>query len=482
MTQIVLFTRDLRVHDHPALSAAARSREGVVPLFVLDPALSGRSPNRDRFLSQCLHDVDRSLHRLGAQLAIREGETVDRVVDLARETRASAVHISEDVSAFALRRERRLRDALDPLGIALHVHSGNAVVAPGDVAPEGKAAYSVFTPYHRAWAGAPRRTLDPVPARVELPPGVEPGPRPNPEAVRPMSIDLPPGGETAARKHLDAYLDSDAARYGELRDDMAADATSRLSPYLRFGCVSPVEVAERADRIPGAGALVRQLAWRDFYGQLLAHDPALQWRGLREPPPDVPSPPEHAALLFERWQEGRTGLPLVDAGMRQLRREGWMHNRARMVVASFLTRRLGIRWQEGALHFMRWLVDGDPANNAGGWQWASGTGTDPRRSRSFNPVRQAERFDPDGRYVGRYVRELADVPAPQIFAPWKDPDLLRSTGYPSPVLEIPTPRPVPIQTSLVWSSPSSDVPVPLDSRSRSSNAPSSWALRTAKSR
>ena len=150
---------------------------------------------------------------------------------------------------------------------------------------------------------------------------------------------------------------------------------------------------------------MRQVAWRDFYGQLLSHDPAIAWTNFRAPPDDVPPRPAHAAYLLACWQRGRTGIPLVDAGMRQLHREGWMHNRARMVTASFLTRRLGIPWQRGAEHFMRWLVDGDPANNSGGWQWAAGTGTDPRRSRSFNPVRQAERFDPDGAYVRRYVRE-----------------------------------------------------------------------------
>jgi deoxyribodipyrimidine photo-lyase len=449
VTDVVLFTRDLRVHDHPALSAATRAGGRVIPLFVFDPRLLGRSPNRDRFLTDSLADLERSLVRLRGGLVTRGGDPVAHVVDLVRRADVRAVHLSEDVSAFALLRERRLRAALEPLGVALHVHPGNAVVAPGDVAPGGKPAYSVFTPYHRAWAAAPRRPLDPVPARIELPPGLEPGPRPHPSALHAESIDLAPGGETAGRRHLDAYLTTDAARYADVRDDLAADRTSRLSAYLRFGCLSANEVVARAAAIPGADGLIRQVAWRDFYGQLLAHDPTLQWRSLREPPADIPPPPQHAGYFFECWQEGRTGIPLVDAGMRQLRREGWMHNRARMVVASYLTRRLGIPWQEGAVHFMRWLVDGDPANNAGGWQWAAGTGTDPRRSRSFNPVRQAERFDPEGSYVRRYVRELAGTPAALIFAPWKEPDVLRATGYPAPILEVPAARPAPVQTSFV---------------------------------
>ena len=455
------------------MSAAARAGEAVVPLFVFDPDLLGRSPNRDRFLSECLFDLDRSLRRLGAVLITRVGDPVAETVAVAREVGASGVHLNEDVSAFAQARERRLREALTANGIALYVHAGNAVVSPGDVVPAGKPVYSVFTPYHRAWAEAPRRSVDPVPARIELPPGLEPGPRPNPDEVRPASIDLAPGGETPGRKHLDAYLAGDGAHYGDVRNDLAADRTSRLSPYLRFGCVSANVMVSLAQEVPGAEELVRQVAWRDFYAQLLAHDPAIQWRDYREPAGDVPPPLKHADYFFECWQNGRTGLPLVDAGMRQLRREGWMHNRARMVVASYLTRRLGIPWQRGAAHFMRWLVDGDPANNAGGWQWASGTGTDPRRSRSFNPVRQAERFDPDGAYVRRYVRELSGTPTEQIFAPWLDPTVLAATGYPSPILEVPASKPKasPTQTSLA-----------LSPTSTSSNEPSSAALRTAKSR
>ena len=345
--------------------------------------------------------------------------------------------MSADVSWLAQRREARLREALAAHGVDLHVHPGGAVVEPGEVAPPGKEMYSVFTPYHRAWAQAPRRAVLGAPSTIETPAELAPGPRPDPAAMPADSIDLPPGGETAARKHLDAYLATGASRYAEVRDDLAADATSRLSPYLRFGCVSANEVVTAAAGLHGTQELVRQVAWRDFYGQLLAHDPTIAWRDFRSPPDDTAASPAHPGYAFECWQVGRTGIPLVDAGMRQLRREGWIHNRARMIVASFLTRRLGVPWQRGSTVFMRWLVDGDPANNAGGWQWVAGTGTDPRRSRSFNPVRQAERFDPAGVYIARYVRELADVPVPLRFAPWKEPSVLRATGYPSPLIELP---------------------------------------------
>lgn len=436
-TAIVLFTRDLRVHDHPALTAAAKSADRVVPLFVLDLALLGRSPNRERFMLESLAELHRQLAQRGAGLVVREGSPVRAVLDLVGETDATSVHLTGDVSGYAAARESSLRVALHSHGAALHVHPGNAVVDPGEVAPEGKDAYAVFTPYHRAWAVADRRGLLPAPDRLRLPDGIEAGGVLDSHHVNPESIDLPPGGETAARRHVDVYLKGDAKRYGELRNDLAADATSRFSPYLRFGCISANEIVHRLETIDGTGELVRQLAWRDFYGQLLANDPSLTFKDFRGTPGGVPEPPPDADALLKRWEEGRTGIPLVDAGMRQLRREGWIHNRARMIVASFLTRRLGVPWQRGSTVFMRWLVDGDPANNAGGWQWVAGTGTDPRRSRSFNPVRQADRFDPDGEYIARYVRELADVPVPLRFAPWREPSVLRGTGYPEPLIELP---------------------------------------------
>jgi deoxyribodipyrimidine photo-lyase len=439
MTSVVLFTRDLRVHDHPALTAAVAESGGVVPLFVQDPSMLAVSANRARFLRESLVDLDRSLQQRGARLATRHGEVVAEVLRVVEETGARSVHLTADVSVTARRREESLREALATRRVALHVHPGNAVVEPGEVLPAGKDVYSVFTPYHRSWAQAPRRGVLSAPERVALPDGFDAGAPVDPAAAFPDSIDLPPGGESNARAHLVSYLDGDARNYADLRNDLAADATSRLSPYLRFGCVSANEVVARAAAVGGgAGELVRQVAWRDFFGQLLAHDPSLAWRNFREPPNDVPSLPADASELLARWEAGMTGVPLVDAGMRQLRREGWIHNRARMVVASFLTRRLGIPWQEGARVFMRWLVDGDPANNSGGWQWVAGTGTDPRRSRSFNPVRQAERFDPSGAYVRRYVRELADVPTPLIFAPWKEPTVLSAGGYQAPILELPT--------------------------------------------
>ncbi len=407
-----------------------------MPLFVLDAGLLASSPNRARFLLEGLADLHRSLARLGGRLILRHGDVAETAIGVAVGSGADRVFVTGDVSATARRRERRLTDGLQDAGVELRTFPGNAVIEPGELAPAGRRGYVVFGPYHRAWLAAPRRSVLGPPERIVVPDEVGSDPLPDPSGVTVEALDLPPGGASHGRRRLEGFFRGGAARYDELRNDPAADATSRLSPYLRFGFVSANEVTHRAAQVSGAEGFVRQLAWRDFFGQLLWVDPRLAWHDLREGPALEP-PPVGAEHAHKLWTDGMTGIPLVDAAMRQLKREGWIHNRARMVAASFLARRLGVPWQEGARHFARFLVDGDPANNAGGWQWVAGTGTDPRRSRSFNPVRQARRFDPNGDYVRRYVRELSGVPVPLLFAPWRDPALLESSGYPEPVIPVP---------------------------------------------
>jgi deoxyribodipyrimidine photo-lyase len=431
---LVLFTRDLRTHDHPALSRACREANQVVPLFVLDPALLGISSNRTRFLLESLLDLDRSLGRLGGRLFARRGPAPSEAIGVARTARCSAIYVTADVTAYARRRQLALAAGCAHLGVDLHLCPGHAVVEPA-AAPAGRDGYRVFTPYFRAWTERSRREVLPVPSHLSVPDDLDPGPELDPRSITPDALDLPPGGERAGRRRLHRFLGSELATYARGRDDLSTEGTSRLSPYLRFGCVSANEVAARAKGLPGADAFVRQLAWRDFFRQLLSQDPALAWRDQRTGSGGYdPSAPVDA--WFQAWCEGRTGVPLVDAAVRQLRREGWIENRARMVAASFLTRRLGIPWQLGAGHFSRFLVDGEPANNAGNWQWVAGTGANPRRGRVLNPVRQARRHDPEGAYIRRYVCELSDVRAPAVFAPWTDPALLRRTGYPRPLVPV----------------------------------------------
>ncbi|MEV0187012.1 cryptochrome/photolyase family protein [Kitasatospora purpeofusca] len=420
---IALFTQDLRLHDNPVLHAARTSADQVVPLFVSDPAVEAAgfaAPNRQAFLADCLADLDASLRGIGSRLTVRRGEAAEQTARLAAETGATSVHVAAGVTGFAHRREAQLRKLL---GDRLHVHDASVtVLAPGRVTPAGRDHYAVFTPYHRAWQAAPRRTVLGAPRSLATPDGLRSDTMLVDGATSP---GLPPGGESAARARWRRW-DIDA--YADIHDDLAADDTSRLSPYLHFGCLSATELVTHALRHdgPGAQAFVRQLAWRDFHHQVLAARPDAARRDYRERDDRWHHDEEEA----EAWRQGRTGYPIVDAGMRQLAHEGWMHNRARLLTASFLAKNLYLDWRVGAAHFLSLLVDGDVANNQLNWQWVAGTGTDTRPNRVLNPLRQADRYDPDGTYVRRWVPELAHLPGPSVHRPW-----LFSVDYPMPILD-----------------------------------------------
>ncbi|MCP2322625.1 deoxyribodipyrimidine photo-lyase [Hamadaea flava] len=410
-TAVVLFTRDLRVADNPALHAACEIADRVVPLFVADPSVPS-SPYRQRFLAESLADLRESLRHLGGELVIREGDPVTEAVKLARETGAFGIGLAADVSGFAAARERRLRRACDDERLALKLFDSVTVVPPGALRPSsGGDHYRVFTPYWRAWQGFRHRPELPVPRKVCMPGGIAPGRLPAGGAA----TGLLPGGETEGRARLSAWRKT-SAEYAEIHDDLAADRTSRMSPYLHFGCVSPIEVARQ---IGDVEAYVRQVCWRDFYHQVLAYFPDLPHKAYRRNADEKWADDQRA---LDAWREGRTGVPIVDAGMRQLAGEGWMHNRARLITASFLTKHLGLDWRAGAAWYASLLLDADVANNNGNWQWVAGTGNDTKPYRRFNPVRQAERFDPTGDYVRRWVPELAGLPGKAVHQPWLLPE------------------------------------------------------------
>ncbi|MFF0085229.1 cryptochrome/photolyase family protein [Streptomyces canus] len=440
---VVLFTCDLRLHDHPPLRAALDGTEQVVPLFVRDQAVDAAgfaAPNRLAFLADCLRDLDAGLRERGGRLVVRHGNVVDEVCKVAAEADADEVHMASDVSAHAHRREERLRRALEAEGVRLHVHDTvTTAVAPGAVVPASSDHFAVFTPYFRRWSQ--ERLRDPLaaPRTVRVPDGVGSELLPSRADLSGLSEGLAAGGETEGRERLTTWLRAGVTAYEDRHDDLAGDATSRLSPHLHFGTLSPVELVHRARRAggPGAEAFVRQLAWRDFNRQVLAARPAAagadyrtrhdRWRSERAAAGDI-----------EAWKEGRTGYPIVDAAMRQLRHEGWMHNRGRLLTASFLTKTLYVDWRVGARHFLDLLVDGDLANNQLNWQWMAGTGTDTRPNRVLNPVTQAKRYDPDGTYVRRWVPELAALRAPVVHEPWKLRGLDRAAlDYPDPIMELP---------------------------------------------
>ena len=432
-TAIVLFTRDLRVHDNPALTTAAHEAERIVPLFVFDDAILGSPcarPNRVAFLLDALRDLDASLTQRGARLVLRSGDVATETLALAANVKAEAVFVAEDASGYAQRRQRRLEQACRGDRIALRVTPGVTVAPLLSLESRSGRNYSVFTPFYRAWSRAPRRPVEPAPRRLSMP-TVSPGRLPGLGRLvgGSPSPGLPPGGEAAGRQKLFAWLRSGVAGYDSGHDDLEADATSRLSPYLHFGCISPLEVVRRAGEVAGTAPFVRQLAWRDFFHQLLAARPETAQEDMR--PRGYQWNSDGDAL--EAWKQGKTGYPIVDAGMRQLLREGYMHNRARLITASFLVHDLRVDWRAGARHFFDWLVDGDVANNVGNWQWVAGTGANPRPARAFNPLRQARRFDPDGAYVRRYVPELAAIAGRAAHEPWKLRE--HATGYPTPIVD-----------------------------------------------
>ena len=435
-TSLVLFTRDLRLHDHPALRAAARHADQVAPAFVIDERLvRGRpgTPNRLAFLLESLGDLDRSLRARGSALIIRRGDVVTEVMRLVGECDAGGVFMSEDVSGYADSRRRRLTRACEDAGVTLRTFEGVTVIPPGDLTPASGDHYRVFTPYWRAWSAAAKRDVLSAPRKLRSPSGLRHGRLPRLADLvdeEPVS-ELPSGGESAGRELLTRWLENGAPHYVDLADDLSADATSHLSPYLHFGCLSANEVLARAEQRKGPEDFARQLCWRDFHHQVMAARPDIPYNDYRKRNRRWRS----ARGALDAWKEGRTGYPIVDAGMRQLAGHGFLPNRARLIVASFLTKTLEIDWRAGAIHFESLLVDGDLANNVGNWQWVAGTGNDTRPNRVLNPIRQAHRFDPDGAYVRRFVPELARLEGRAIHEPWKlERDARRGLDYPEPVV------------------------------------------------
>ncbi|BCJ39252.1 deoxyribodipyrimidine photo-lyase [Actinocatenispora thailandica] len=429
-TAIVLFTRDLRVHDNPALELACRSARRVVPLFVVHEGLGFATPNRRRFLHESLADLRENLRGRGGELIVRYGDPVVELLRLAGEVHAETIVLARDVSRYAQRRADRIARAAGRQRIRVRTVDSVTVAPPAALTPSGGGDhFRVFTPYWRAWSGHARRTVPAAPDRIEVPAGLRCGRLPPAGSPR---AQLPTGGETAARRRMRSWLSGRLADYADRHDDLPGDATSRLSADLHFGTLSPLELTLAAERVggDGAAAYVRQLCWRDFHAQVTYAFPDITRADYRPRGRDWRDDPD----ALDAWRSGWTGLPIVDAGMRQLAAEGFLHNRARLLVASFLTKQLGLHWAAGARHFFDQLVDGDIANNAGNWQWVAGTGNDTRPNRRFNLLRQAHRFDPDGAYVRRYVPELAGVAGASVHTPWR---LDRPpAGYPAPLLDL----------------------------------------------
>ena len=450
MISLLWLRRDLRVHDQQALLAAAAGAEHLVPVFCFDDRLlHGRhsSGPRTQFLLECLQDLDHSLRERGSQLVVRRGAPERVLVSLARELGAECVHFSADVGPFARARDERVSLGLRQAGIKARVHPGLFVADDlGAIQTARGTPYTVFTPFYKTWSAAGRRPVAPAPRSLPpLAPGLDAGTLPGLAALklRQELEDPMPGGERAGREWMRQFMSAAVARYATDSHTPGRDGVSRLSPYLHLGCVSARELEQLATAGEGPAAFRRQLCWRDFYAHVLLHFPA-NTRAEHQPRYRGKLAFSHTRRLFDAWREGRTGYPLVDAGMRQLLREGWMHNQTRLLAGSFLTKDLGIDWRWGERWFMRLLLDGDQASNNGNWQWIASVGVDPQPPyrRIYNPVRQQVRFDPHGTYVHQYLPELRAVPDEYLAEPWKMPtEIQRQAGctigrdYPPPIVD-----------------------------------------------
>lgn len=448
------FRNDLRLDDNQALSALTEQVEEWLPVFVLDSEILARSPvglPRTRFLLDCLDSLRTDLAARGIPLQILEGRPEIVIPRLARDTGSRLVSWNGAATPVGRRRDALVVEKLRRAGVETVSRRDHTVFGPEEIRTKTGGSYSVYTPYKKAWWAAwhrePRAVLRQSPRLPAPIPGFEALGRSalaqiplGPIAQAGTTPRLPRGGEKAARRRLATFLSKSVACYAIDRDRPDRDGTSRLSPYLRFGAISIRRCVSEALRVAreepsakaGIGKWLDELVWREFYYGVLAHSPHVLTRCFR---------PEYDALewvdddeAFEAWKVGRTGYPFVDAAMRQLRATGWMHNRARMVVASFLTKDLLIDWRRGERYFFDALVDGDPASNNGGWQWAASTGTDAQPYfRIFNPVAQGQRWDPEGRYVRRWVPELRGLASDRIHAPWLHGDPPR--GYPHPIVD-----------------------------------------------
>lgn len=450
-TAVWWIRRDLRLKDNQALAAAQSVATQIIPLFIVDPffANSGYTgPKRRAFLWAGLRQLDADLRQRGSRLIVRYGRPQDVFPALLAESSAAAIFAEEDFSQYARRRDAQIADE-HPLQLV----SGVTVHPPGTLLKQDGTPYTVFSPFKKyAWLQQPLprpSNLLSAPAALPIPENIQSDALPLTPKL-PAEVPFVPG-EFEAQRRLTAFVQQGIARYKQDRDMVSLPGTSQLSPYLRFGMISArqavvtavtsMQQAKTKDAHKGAETWLSELIWREFYINILYHFPYVL-RGNFRPAYDQivwRNDPDE----FTAWCDGRTGYPIVDAAMRQLNTIGWMHNRARMIVASFLVKDLLIDWRWGEKYFMQQLVDGDPAANNGGWQWTAGTGTDAAPYfRIFNPTSQAKKYDPDGDYIRYWLPELANVPQDYIHEPWQMPPLAQKSAgcvigqdYPEPIVD-----------------------------------------------
>jgi deoxyribodipyrimidine photo-lyase len=430
MTTIWWIRRDLRLTDNVALHSALQAGS-VLPVFILDPAFDSSSARRKNFLYEGLHALNKDLRERNSYLVIRSGKPLDVLPQLVEETGALQIFAEEDFTPYARKRDLGIEHHLP-----LHLVSGQTVHHPNTILKADGRPYTVYTPYSKAWkAKLPAQlALHPAPEHIDTPSGVKTEPLP-PFKINPLF----PAGEKEALVRLEEFTFRKIHSYNEDRNRMDLEGTSALSPYIHFGMIGlgqAVHAAKQAigkTRGTGAEVWLNELIWREFYIQILYHFPYVAKTAFNKSLANIPW--QNNASEFEAWKRGETGVPVVDAAMRQLKEIGWMHNRARMIVASYLVKDLLIDWRWGEAWFMENLLDGDIAANNGGWQWTAGTGTDAAPYfRIFNPILQSAKFDPNGEYIRKWVPELRGLDAREIHAPWEKG--IKVKGYPErPIIE-----------------------------------------------
>jgi len=445
---IAWFRNDLRLADNPALIAGLGSGRAVVPVYVLDEETDGvRAPGAAArwWLHHSLLSLDASLRTLGSRLILRRGPAERVIEELAAECDAEAIYWNRVYDQGARERDARLKQSFTRRGVVAESLKANLLFEPWEVTTQAGEPFKTFTSFWRACRNlASPVTALPAPRNLPAPPTWPRSDKVSDWMLLPTAPDWASGmraswtpGEAAATRRLAGFLDDTLQRYRQARDLPAVDGTSRLSPHLAFGEISPRQIWRAATGRGHAAAVEKflaELGWREFSYNLLFHFGDLAQRNFR-PEFDV-FPWEEAGDALEAWRRGRTGYPIVDAGMRELWTTGWMHNRVRMIAASFLTKDLLVDWRTGERWFWDTLVDADPANNAAGWQWVAGTGADAAPYlRVFNPVRQGEKFDPNGDYVRRWVPELASLPADTIHRPWTAAQPLPPEIYPARLVD-----------------------------------------------
>ncbi len=455
--------RDLRLTDNTALHAALSDHELIAPVYILDPALlkSGRNADgthgpRIAWMLDGLRALDTDLRAIGSRLIVRHGQPRTELPALAKQIGAAAVYFNRDYSPYALKRDSEMHTLLEGVGIAAHDFKDLVVHEATETLSQAGQPFSVYSPYRKAWNALPKPSLYPAPQHLHTPETIDSMAIPTAAdfGMEAAAQPITEASEAAARKNLAEFMAAPIYDYADNRNSPALDGSSIMSPYLRWGMISPrtafdaaqhaLSTAPNKDARDGVDKWIGELVWREFYYQVLARNPHVTRGAFRpmydalqyENGQDVPA-------LLTAWQTGQTGYPIVDAAMRQMNATGWMHNRCRMLTASFLCKDLLIDWKIGERYFMQRLLDGDLACNNGGWQWTAGVGTDAAPYfRVFNPATQAVKFDPDGAYVRRWLPELRNVPNQYIHEPHTMPDDVQQAAgcivgrdYPAPLVD-----------------------------------------------